>query len=213
MIKIIFFDFDGVIVESVDVKTKAFGRLFEPEGKSNVKKVVDYHLKNTGVSRFEKIRHIYKEILKRPLSEPEFGSLCERFSAMVVDEVIASPFVAGAQEFLKSYSGVYDCYVVSATPEEELRDIVKRRRMTGYFKAVFGAPKNKRDMVRQTILSRKIEPTEAAYVGDALSDYRAALENKVHFIARINQNDGIFRDVDCARINDFTTLGAILKGL
>ncbi len=32
MIKAIIFDFDGVIVESVDIKTKAFARLFEHGG-------------------------------------------------------------------------------------------------------------------------------------------------------------------------------------
>lgn len=31
MIKVVFFDFDGVIVESVDIKTKAFAKLFEKE--------------------------------------------------------------------------------------------------------------------------------------------------------------------------------------
>ena len=52
MIKIIFFDFDGVIVESVDIKTKAFAMLFEHEGRDIANRVIDYHLKNSGVSRF-----------------------------------------------------------------------------------------------------------------------------------------------------------------
>jgi len=69
MIKAIIFDFDGVLVESVDIKTKAFAGLFEHEGDSIVRRVVAYHIKNAGVSRFEKFRHIYKEMLDRELTE------------------------------------------------------------------------------------------------------------------------------------------------
>ena len=54
MIKAIIFDFDGVIAESVNVKTEAFASLYEPYGKDVVNKVEQHHLANGGVSRFEK---------------------------------------------------------------------------------------------------------------------------------------------------------------
>ena len=57
MIKAIVFDFDGVILESVDIKTKAFIKLYEnypPKIKEEVKR---YHLKHLGISRYEKIFH------------------------------------------------------------------------------------------------------------------------------------------------------------
>ena len=59
MLKAILFDFDGVLVESVDIKTKAFAKLFENEGPEIVNKVVEYHLANGGVSRFKKFDYIY----------------------------------------------------------------------------------------------------------------------------------------------------------
>ena len=91
MIRAIVFDFDGVLVESVDVKTHAYARLFKEYGKDIVSKVVDYHVKNGGVSRFVKFRTIYSKILKKPLSEDIFKSLCDQFSNIVVDEVVAAP--------------------------------------------------------------------------------------------------------------------------
>jgi len=48
MIRGIAFDFDGVLVESVDVKTRAYARMFEEYGADIVSKVVDYHLTNGG---------------------------------------------------------------------------------------------------------------------------------------------------------------------
>ena len=58
MINSIIFDFDGVILESVSVKTAAFRQLFSfaPE---HVDEIVQYHLDNGGMSRFDKFRYIY----------------------------------------------------------------------------------------------------------------------------------------------------------
>jgi len=44
-----------VLVESTDIKTKAFAELFKSEGKAVVKKIVNYHLMNEGVSRYESL--------------------------------------------------------------------------------------------------------------------------------------------------------------
>ena len=63
MLKGIIFDFDGVIAESVQVKTDAFAALYAVNGKDIVKKVINHHEANGGMSRFEKIKH-YREPLK-----------------------------------------------------------------------------------------------------------------------------------------------------
>lgn len=53
MIKAIFWDFDGVIAESVNVKTEAFYNLYLPYGIEIAEKVRRHHLDNGGMSRFE----------------------------------------------------------------------------------------------------------------------------------------------------------------
>ena len=63
-IKCIIFDFDGVIKDSVDIKTNAFAEIFSKYGTSIVDKVLDHHKMNGGISRFEKIKHYYKQFLK-----------------------------------------------------------------------------------------------------------------------------------------------------
>ena len=52
MIKAIFWDFDGVIADSVNVKTDAFYEMYLPYGKHIADKVRQYHLNNGGVSRY-----------------------------------------------------------------------------------------------------------------------------------------------------------------
>jgi phosphoglycolate phosphatase-like HAD superfamily hydrolase len=213
LIKVIFFDFDGVIVESVDIKTNAFTKLFEQEGEGTVKKIVDYHLNNGGISRYEKFRYIYKEILRRSLDNDGFQRLCSKFADLVVDNVVDAPYVKGAKEFLEKYSSVYKCFVVSATPQEELEKINIRRGINRYFKAVYGAPIKKSDAVREVLLKEGIEPINAVYIGDAMSDYMAAKMNALNFIARVNINDIFFRDINCRKVLDLKGLDRIIEAL
>ncbi len=100
MIRTIGFDFDGVLVESVEIKTRAYAHLFREEGPEVVQRVIDYHLAHGGVSRFEKFHTIHRNILKRELNDERFRFLCNRFSRIVIDAVVAAPWVAGAREFL-----------------------------------------------------------------------------------------------------------------
>ena len=92
--KAIVFDFDGVILESTEIKTKAFATLFEDDPE-HVDSVVAFHNAQLGMSRFEKFRLIYRDILHRPLGEDEFQRLGERFSSLVFEEIIRCPFVPG----------------------------------------------------------------------------------------------------------------------
>jgi phosphoglycolate phosphatase-like HAD superfamily hydrolase len=213
VIKAIFFDFDGVIVESVDIKTNAFAKLFENEGYDAVQKIVDYHVRNAGVSRYDKFRYIYQEILKRYLSDNEFEMLCDQFANIVVDEVVKAPYVKGAREFLGRYASEYKCFVVSATPQKEIEDIIQKRGISHFFSAIYGAPIKKSDAVRDILVKKDIKHISAVYIGDAISDYNAAKDNVINFIARIKNNESIFADIDCIKVKDLTNLREILEKL
>ena len=63
--KAIIFDFDGVILDSVDVKTKAFKQMYSIYGDDVMRKVVDYHLLNGGISRYEKFKYFHENFLNR----------------------------------------------------------------------------------------------------------------------------------------------------
>ena len=55
MIKSIIFDFDGVIAESTNIKTDAFVSLYSKYSEEVQATVKNYHLKNSGISRYKKI--------------------------------------------------------------------------------------------------------------------------------------------------------------
>ena len=54
-VRLIFWDFDGVIKDSVDVKTQEFVKLFESSGSHVAEQVRLHHEANGGISRFEKL--------------------------------------------------------------------------------------------------------------------------------------------------------------
>lgn len=206
MVKAIIFDFDGVLVESVDIKTNAFAELFKAEGRKIVRRVLGYHLRNTGVSRYEKFKYIYKNFLKRELTKEKFNALCADFAKLVYDEVAKSRYVRGAKKFLERYNGKYKLFVVSATPQEEIKEIIRQRKMVVYFCGVYGAPTSKFEAVKTILRRNHLKPTESVYVGDALSDYKAAVKYGLIFIARVRNNESIFDDISCLKIKDLSTL-------
>lgn len=214
MIKAVIFDFDGVLVESLDIKTNAFGRLFETEGKEFSERVMKYHIDNSGVSRFEKIRYIYKEMLNKDIDEATFTDLCNKFSDLVVDEVIKARYVDGALEFLEKYAAEYSFFICSATPLEELKEIIVKRDMARFFDQIHGAPVKKKDIVMKILEERKLAKNEVVYVGDALSDYEAAKGNGVYFIGRkTSDKKDLFSKSDCPVVDDLCCLPDKIRAL
>ncbi len=183
----IVFDFDGVLVESVDVKTKAFADLYSEYGDGIVRQVVDYHILNGGLSRFTKFKHYHENLLGKSLSKEEEISLGERFSKYVEDAVIAAEYVAGAYDFLEEYYQRIPLFVASATPDEELNRIVSRREMMHYFVSIHGSPSKKADIIGNVLTKYGFDHDRVLMVGDAIADYEGAIAADVKFIGRVTR--------------------------
>ncbi len=179
----VFFDFDGVILDSVDVKTQAFAQMFRKHGPEVERAVVEYHLTNGGISRFEKFRHYYEVLLGQPISEVELVSLGEEFSRIVFEQVLCAPYIAGALETLeKLLKESTPAYVVSGTPEEELGAIVERRGLTRFFLGVYGSPKTKMQILAEIMHKKRYTSERCLFLGDAMTDYEAAHVTAVRFL-------------------------------
>jgi HAD superfamily hydrolase (TIGR01549 family) len=212
MLKLIILDFDGVIVESTDIKTEAFRKLFSDYPKQ-VDTIVEYHKKHAGVNRYEKFNHIYKNILRQSLDKEKMAELGRRFSALVVDEIKACPLVPGALEFLKKYSKMVKLFIASSTPEEELMSLVKARDLQRYFKGIYGAPSKKSEITLRVIKEEGAKGKEVLFVGDSAADHAEAKKAGVHFIGRVaNLADYPFPE-GVKTIKDLTELGAVVEEL
>ena len=184
MLKAIVFDFDGVILESVDIKTRAFKELFKdyPE---HLERIVSLHLENTGMSRFEKFKIIFRDYLGRPADDGELKGLGEEFSRFVYREILDCPFVPGAYEFLERHLDQYEMFVASGTPQDEMRDIVNQRKLGKFFRGIYGSPLTKGEILQRILMEHQLGPLEVVFIGDAINDFRGAREAHVPFIGRV----------------------------
>jgi phosphoglycolate phosphatase-like HAD superfamily hydrolase len=178
------FDFDGVILESADVKTNAFVDLFAEHGPDIVAGVRAHHLANLGISRFKKFAWIYENLLGRVISSSESEELGRRFGDLALTRVLEAPFVPGAREALVELDGALPMFVASGTPQEELDLIVDRRGLRSHFREVWGAPAEKPAILRDLMSRHGLRPDEIVFVGDGMSDYKAARAVEVQFLAR-----------------------------
>jgi len=179
-------DFDGVILESVDIKTDVFRELFSPYPEQ-LEAILSYHLTHNGISRVIKLRYIFETILHISYTAEWERKTRERFSQLAYDRVLACPFVPGALEFLRQFSTLCPLYVASATPEEELQRVIQARDLSSFFAGVFGHPVKKREVIERAQRTHHLAPQQVLYVGDSLEDWNVAREAGVDFIGRRNK--------------------------
>ena len=178
----IFFDFDGVIVDSNSTKTEAFRILFSDYNDEIIAQVIAYHQQNGGISRVEKIRYAHQHIIKKPLTDEEVMEWAAEYSNLVKEKVIAADWIKGAKEFLDTIQGSMPIFVISGTPESELREVIERRNISRYFNEIAGSPTKKPSHIRQLLYNYHLAPEHCIFVGDALTDYNAARETGLFFI-------------------------------
>lgn len=184
VLKAVVLDFDGVVLESADIKTAAFAWIFR-EHRAHLPRIVAYHQRNAGVSRFVKFAHIHRVLLRLPFGPAARRRLGETFARRVWGRLLAAPFVPGALAFLKKYHERVRLFIVSGTPTSELRRLVRRRGLSPYLTAVRGAPPDKTAVLGRLLRRYGLRPAEVLCVGDALGDWRAAKARGVPFVARV----------------------------
>lgn len=186
MLKGIIFDFDGVIAESVQVKSDAFVELYKPYGTDVMKKVFDHHEANGGMSRYEKLKIYHESFLNKTISEEKITDLAKQFSELVVKKVIDCPYVPGALDFIQESYNQYKLFISTGTPTEEIKLIIASRGISQYFSDVFGSPEKKTDHIKKIISKYGLKCEEILFFGDSNSDIDAAFCNSVPFILRLH---------------------------
>ncbi len=184
-----FFDFDGVLVDSVPIKARAFAILFESYGSEIENRVVEHHLNNGGMTRKEKIHYYFENYINKPVTEKILDEQCEKFSSIVENSVAAAEEIKGATVFLKRVSKKTDCFIVSATPDDELIRIVEKRGIKDCFIEISGSGKSKTDTINYLLKKYSLNSSRCIFFGDAMSDCIAARNCSVPFIGILPDKD------------------------
>ncbi len=179
----VFFDCDGVILESTNIKTRAFQSLFGHEA-NHWPAIRRYHLSHAGISRFRKFSYIYSEILKRPFPQSERLRVSRAFADYVKNRLLACPLVPGIADFLRYYRCIPK-FVISGAPQSELRWLLEKRNLSRWFTGVYGSPRTKVSLTGSILNRFRIVPDNALWIGDALEDMDAATAWGVPFLGRV----------------------------
>jgi phosphoglycolate phosphatase-like HAD superfamily hydrolase len=202
--QVIIFDFDGVIVESTDIKTHAYAKLFQNHETDALAKFIRYVTIQGGLSRHEHFQYLYGEILKRDLCPEEERILASKYKDIVLKEVIDAPFVPGIIEFIHMYKENFNYYIASGTPDEELKTIVAARGVTKIFNGVYGSPDSKASIISKIITLTNKNLDEVVMIGDSITDYDGARIAGIPFIGRVPQEQENYFPSIIRIIHDFT---------
>lgn len=193
-LKCLVFDCDGVILDSVPTKTKAFARLAEPYGAEARDRFVMFHKTHGGVSRYRKFAWFFQEVLGREITEEESKEWGRLFSEYSLDEIKRCPLIEGIEDVLTTWKGRLPMCVCSGTPTEELVQVLKLRRLDGFFDSILGSPPAKAEVLANIVRDMKQDPADVLMVGDASTDRDAAEKVGTLFYGCGPElkNDGLF---------------------
>ena len=205
MIKNIFFDFDGVLAESLDIKADAFYKLYLSYGQGIASKVKKHHLQNGGISRYKKFVLYHNIYLNKKLSNIELQIISEQFSKLVCEAVINADEVKGSTKFLENNYKSYRMFIITGTPTKEAKYICKKRNISKYFTDIYGSPESKDYWCKYIFDKYQIINTETIFIGDAMSDYKAAKATDIKFILREHETnrEQFLNYKDINKIEDF----------
>lgn len=182
-VKAVIFDFDGVILDSANIKTEAFLQMFE-EYPEYLEAIKEYHIQHQGITRYQKFEWIYTELLGKPYNQQVKEKLGEEFSSLVFQKIMDVSAIPGAMEFLQALKEKnIPAFISSGTPDEELNKIVDKRELRKYFKKVYGSDISKVEAIKTISNNEEIDYSNLLFLGDAVTDYNAAAAKDVPFVA------------------------------
>jgi phosphoglycolate phosphatase-like HAD superfamily hydrolase len=180
--QVIFFDFDGVILDSMDIREDGYRNIFLNHDPKLVQKLIDFHYENGGISRFYKIRYFHESILKTKISEDEVKRLAESMSHCMRTQLNdKSRLIDDSMNFIKNNYEKFDIHIVSGSEKEELHWVCEQLEIKKYFKSLEGSPTPKPDLLENIIKIWKYKPENCVLIGDSINDYDAAEINGIKF--------------------------------
>ena len=179
-IKNIVFDYDGVILNSVEIKNDAFKEVVKNYDYQVKKKFVKFHLENLGVSRYKKFEFLVNILLKEK-SNSNYEKILKKFENILKRGLKKGTLINGIRSFLIRNKDL-NLFISSGTPENELKKNCKQKRITNYFIEILGSPKTKKQHILYLKKKYKINKNNTLFFGDSFTDYDVANKYKLNFI-------------------------------
>jgi phosphoglycolate phosphatase-like HAD superfamily hydrolase len=183
MIKTIFWDFDGVLMNSNDLRDIGFLEVLKDFPKEQVNQLMEFHQKNGGLSRYVKFRYFFEKVRVERITESEVLQWAEKFSKIMLQLLMdKSLLIDETINFVKQNHQKYNMHIVSGSDGNELRQICKSVKIDHYFQSIEGSPTPKIELVANILEKENYLAQSCILIGDSINDYEAALVHGIDFV-------------------------------
>ncbi|MGJ9425469.1 HAD family hydrolase [Nesterenkonia halotolerans] len=174
------FDCDGVLLNSNRVKTEAFYLAALPYGEEAAQRLVDYHVRNGGISRYKKFSLFLDEMVS-DFDGPGLEELVASYADQVKKGLLNCEVAAGLGE-LRETTRDARWLIVSGGDQAELREVFAIRELSHLFDGeIFGSPDTKDEILARELAAGNVE-RPGLFLGDSTYDYRAATSAGLDFV-------------------------------
>lgn len=189
--KIIFWDFDGVILNSNEVRDSGFELVLKDFPKTQVELLLNYHRQNGGLSRYVKFRYFFEVILGEKVSVDKIQTYAQLFSDIMLNELKNKDLlIKDSLKFIKENKDKYIMHIVSGSDGDELNTLCKYLEIDDLFKTISGSPTTKNDLVKNILNEYDYSLKQCILIGDSVNDYDAAVKNNINFLGYNYYFDG-----------------------
>lgn len=183
----IFWDFDGVLLNSNSVRDRGFEEVLKEYPKNEVSQLMNFHRSNGGLSRYVKFGYFFEEVRKESVSQREIEQWANRFS-VIMRKKLTRPdlLIQETVSYIKNNYRSIPMYIVSGSDQAELRYLCQNLDIASYFQRIHGSPKPKKAWVKTILTEEKLVPAKCILIGDSINDFDAAESNGVKFMGYNN---------------------------
>lgn len=187
--EVILWDFDGVILDSMEIRSLGFKKVLSGYPQKQVQELVTYHLQNGGLSRYVKFRYFLEVIRGEENVNGQVQELSEKYSSIMREKLPSKDLLIDeVLEFINRNHEKFAMHIVSGSDAEELRYLCRSLEINDYFISIEGSPTPKTEIVSALLSKYDYVNEKVCLVGDSINDYDAANTNNIEFFAYNNSD-------------------------
>lgn len=183
MYKHIFLDFDGVIVDSTELKHNAFTFLAEEE-KKGMGIVLDSLLRTKLIGSERNV--VCKWISDNCNPNKTIDELSFKFANLIDGKILNLSLVEGFKEFIKNikYKNGINLSIVSNAPKNDIVSYLNLYSILNEFSDIIGFEEGvtKADRIFRLMQKMNLSSSQCLFIGDTPSDYLASKKCNISFI-------------------------------
>jgi len=165
------FDFDGVILDSNNIKKSAIGEAVQDVlSDQKASEFVNYFVGLNGIPREEKIaKYVPKE---------QYEYVLNKYESIIDIKLKSATLIPGVKSIIQALSRLKKGMIVlSGGTQAEVMQLLVDRGLSENFDGVYGGPKNKEENLQGLSLDKPV-----LYFGDSEVDYLVSKNNGFDFV-------------------------------